>query len=494
MDEHDVVIAGAGPTGLMLAAELTLAGVDVAVLERRPSRDIESSRAGGLHSRTIEVLDQRGVADRFLAEGRPMQVQTFAATVMDVRDLPTRHNYGLALWQRDFERILAGWVLDELGVRVRWGQPVVGLAQDGEGVGVELAGGSTVRARWLVGCDGGRSAVRRAAGIEFAGFDATVSFLVAEVAMADEPVLGVRPEGGGIGPVHLDRPGGPYRVVLRDEHVVTGAAPPTPADLRAALVRCYGTDFGVQDPTWISRFDDTTRQAARYRAGRVLLAGDAAHVHAPYGGQGLDTGVQDAVNLGWKLAQVVAGVSPDSLLDTYHDERHPVGTRVLRHTMAQSALLTPDDRHRALLEELGEVVRLDEVRRRIAAMQAALDLCYADDAGDGAGRHPLVGRRLPDLDLETPEGPTRAYALLHEARPLLLTLGAWGAPPPTRRVRVVEATYDGPWELPVLGEVEPPGAVLVRPDGHVCWTGAFDDPDLPAALTTWFGEPAPPRA
>ena len=304
MAEHAVVIAGGGPTGMMLAAELALAGIDVAIVERRASQELDGSRAGGLHSRTIEVLDQRGIADRFLAEGQAMQVQAFAGIPLDISDFPTRHNYGLALWQSHFERILAAWV-GELGVPIAREREVTGFAQDDTGVDVELSDGQSLRADYLVGCDGGRSVIRKAAGIEFPGWDPTTSWLIAEVEMDEEPEFGLR-DGGGIGRAD----GGRVRVVLTEQHLEhTGE--PTLEDLSEALIAVDGTDYGVHSPTWISRFTDMTRQAASYRKGRVLLAGDAAHVHPPQGGQGLNIGVQDAVNLGWKLAQVVNGTSPD---------------------------------------------------------------------------------------------------------------------------------------------------------------------------------------
>jgi 3-(3-hydroxy-phenyl)propionate hydroxylase len=330
MSEHAVVIAGGGPTGMMLAAELALARIDVTVVERRPSQELDGSRSGGLHSRTIEVLDQRGIADRFLAEGQAMQIQTFAGIPLDISDFPTRHNYGLALWQSHFERILAAWV-SELGVPIARERDVTGFAQDDTGVDVELSDGRSLRANYLVGCDGGRSVIRKAAGIEFPGWDATRSWLIAEVEMDEEPEFGLR-EGGGIG--RSDR--GSVRVVLTEQHV-EHTSEPTLQYLSEALIAVDGTDYGVHSPTWRSRFTDMTRQAASYRKGRVLLAGDAAHVHPPQGGQGLNAGVQDAVNLGWKLAQVVSGTSPDGLLDTYHPERHPVGARVLHNAMAQGA-------------------------------------------------------------------------------------------------------------------------------------------------------------
>ena len=486
MTAHAVVIAGAGPTGLMLAAELALAEIDVVVVERRADQEIDGSRAGGLHSRTIEVLDQRGVAERFLSEGQVMQVQGFAQTPLDISDFPTRHNYGLALWQNHIERILAGWV-EELGVPVLRSREVVGLTQDDCAVDVVLSGDASLRAQYLVGCDGGRSVVRKAAGIAFPGWDPSTRWLIAEVEMDDEPEIGMRPEGGGIGPVDRSGGGGPYRVVF-EQPPDEDTGHPTLQDLREALVAAYGTDFRVHSPTWISTFTDMTRQAASYRSGRVLLAGDAAHVHPPQGGQGLNTGVQDAVNLGWKLGQVVRGSSPESLLDTYHAERHPVGARVLRTTMAQVALSTHDDRHQALRDTMAELLAMDEPRRRIAGMLSGLDIRY-----DLGGGHPLVGRRMPDLDVHTADGPTRVFTLLHDARPVLLDLGRPGGcdiSPWADRVRVVDAEHAGRWDLPVVGEVGAPSAVLIRPDGHVAWAGDVVDQELPRALAAWFGAAA----
>jgi 2-polyprenyl-6-methoxyphenol hydroxylase-like FAD-dependent oxidoreductase len=483
MTEHAVVIAGGGPTGLMLAGELALAGIDVVIVERRTSQDLDGSRAGGLHSRTIEVLDQRGIAERFLSEGQEHPSVGYAYIRLDISDFPTRHNCLLALWQSRVEQILADWI-DELGVPILRGREVVGLAQDGDGVDVELPGNTSLRAQYLVGCDGGRSVVRKAAGIDFPGLDPSTSWMIAEVEMDEQPEIGLRPEGGGIGPVNRGDGGGPFRVVLK-EREVDRTGEPTLRDLSQTLVAAYGTDFGVRCPNWISRFTDMSRQAASYRQGRVLLAGDAAHVHPPQGGQGLNIGVQDAVNLGWKLAQVVDKTSPESLLDTYHAERHPVGARVLHNTMAQVALSTPDDRHRALHDTVSELLGMDEPRRRFAGMLSGLDVHY--DLGEG---HPLLGRRMPDLDVHTADGPTRVFSLLHDARPVLLNLGEPGGfdiSPWATRVRLVDAEHDGVWELPVLGEVAAPRAVLIRPDGHVAWTGSLTDPQLPEALATWFG-------
>ena len=406
---------------------------------------------------------------------------------MDISDFPTRHNYLLALWQSHFERILAGWV-GELGVPILRGCDVVGFAQDDTGVDVELSGDTSLRAEYLVGCDGGRSLVREAAGIDFAGWDPSTSWMIAEVEMDEEPEFGFRHDSVGTHALGRREDGEPIRVVLTERHV-EHTGDPSMSELREALVAVYGTDYGLRSASWISRFTDMTRQAASYRHGRVLLAGDAAHVHPPQGGQGLNTGVQDAVNLGWKLAQVVNKTSPESLLDTYHAERHPVGARVLHNTMAQVALSSPDDRHQALRDTMTELLSMDEPRRRIAAMLSGLDIHY--DLGEG---HPLLGRRMPDLDVQTADGPTRVFTLLHDARPVLLNLGEPGGfdiSPWANRVRLVDAKHDGVWELPVLGEIAAPPAVLIRPDGHVAWAGDLTDPELPRALATWFGAATP---
>ncbi|MGH2991031.1 MAG: FAD-dependent monooxygenase [Solirubrobacterales bacterium] len=494
MTEHAVVIAGGGPTGLMLAGELALAGVDVAIVERRPSHDLAGSRAGGLLSRTIEVLDQRGIADRILAEGQVAQVGGFGSIPLDISDFPTRHDYGLGLWQNHIERILAGWV-GELAVTIYRGREATGIAQDDTGVDVELSDGQSLRAEYLVGCDGGRSLVRKETGIEFPGWDPTTSALIAEAEMAEEPELGIRRDARGIHSfgrveyevrdgevVYMD--GGPVRIMVTEGRPGP-AGEPTLRDLSEALIAVYGTDYGIHSPTWISRFTDMTRQAAAYRDGRVLLAGDAAHVHHPVGGQGLNTGVQDAVNLGWKLAQVVNQTSPEILLDTYHAERHPVAARVLRNTMAQTALLRPDDRTKALGDIISELLSMDEPRTRFAAMMSGLDIHY--DLGEG---HPLLGRRMPDLDLVTANGALRVFTLLHDARPVLLNLGEAGGfdiTPWADRVRLVDAEYVGAWELPALGAVTAPTAVLIRPDGYVAWVGDRTHLELTDALTTWFG-------
>ena len=500
MSEHAVAIAGAGPTGLMLAGELALAGVDVAIIERRPSQALAGSRAGGLHARTLEVLDQRGIAERFLSEGQQAQTAGFAGARLDMSDFPTRYPFGIGLWQKHIERILAGWV-QELKVPIQYGIEVTGFAQDDADVDVALSDGRSLRAQYLVGCDGGRSVIRKIAGIEFPGWDPTISALLAQVEVTEEPPLGIRHEPTGMFAIGKEdyeiidgkvvyKAGGPVGVMLTEAEV-GNMKEPTLRDVSEGLIAVYGTDYGAHSPTWITRFTDMTRQAATYRKGRVLLAGDAAHVHAPDGGQGLNTGVQDAVNLGWKLAQVVKGTSPETLLDTYHAERHPVGARVLQNTMASVALRRPDERSKAARDFMGELLKMDEPRKQFAAMLTGMDIHY--DLGAG---HPLLGRRMPDLDLTTADGPARVYTLLHTARPVLLNFGerrnvdiaAWAD-----RVRQVDAQHDGAWELPVIGAVSAPGAVLIRPDGYVAWAGDLTQRGLVDALTTWFGPPGTPR-
>ena len=486
----EVVVVGAGPTGLMLAGELALAGVDVQMVERRSSSDLVGMRARGFHSRTVEILDQRGIAERFLAEGQTVPAASFANTSVEVGDLPTRHPYTLALVQSRIERLLTEWT-EELGVPIHRGREVVGFGQDAGGVDLHLGDGASMRARYLVAADGGRSTIRKAAGIEFPGWDATRSTLIAHVEVTEATPAGMRIDETGIhGLTPMDD--GRTVQVLVTEQQPGPATEPTLADLSAALVAVYDTDFGVRSPTSISRFSDATRQAAAYRAGRVLLAGDAAHIHSPTGGQGIGLGVEDAVNLGWKLAQVVRGIAPDSLLDTYQAERHPATARVLRYTMAMSATQRADARVSALADVLADLLSLDAARVRLAALHLGLDVCYEP----AHGRHPLLGRRMPDLDLTGGEGPLRVFTLLHDARPTLLNLGEPGGVPLGSwgdRVRLVDASYSGVWELPVVGAVEPPSAVLVRPDGQVAWVGDGTPAGLEEALNRWFGPPAAAR-
>jgi 2-polyprenyl-6-methoxyphenol hydroxylase-like FAD-dependent oxidoreductase len=495
ISDHAVVVAGGGPTGLMLAGELALAGVDVTIVERRESQDLIGARAGGLHSRTIEELDQRGIADRFLSQGQVAQVAGFSQIRLDISDFPTPHPYGLALWQNQIERILAGWV-GELTVRIHRGRAVTTVAQDDTGVDVGLSDGQFLRAEYVVGCDGGRSVVRKATGIEFSGWDPTTSYLLAEVEMAAgagsgsdrAPEWGIRHDALGVHALSVLEDGGPMRVMVTERHL-RPANEPTLRDLSEALIAVYGTDYGIHSPTWISRFTDMARQADAYRDRRVLLAGDAAHVHHPIGGQGLNTGMQDAMNLGWKLAQVVNRTSPDGLLDTYHAERHPLAARVLRNAMAQMALLhrPDDDRTKALRDTVSELLSMEAPRKRFAAMMSGLDIHY--DLGEG---HPLLGRRMPDLDVIADEGPLRVFTLLHDARPVLLNLdepGGFDIAKWANRVKLIDAKYVGGWELPALGAVTAPAAVLIRPDGYVAWVGERSQLGLADALTTWFGPP-----
>jgi 2-polyprenyl-6-methoxyphenol hydroxylase-like FAD-dependent oxidoreductase len=443
-------------------------------------------RAGGLHIRTIEVLDQRGIADRFVSQGQVIRRVPFGDIALDSSDLPTRHNYFLALWQARTEHILAEWI-GEMAVPIYRGCEVTGFTQDESGVTVDLSDGRSLRAKYLVGCDGGRSVIRKKAEIDFPGWDASTSYLIAEIETAQEPQWGIRRGEKGINAIAKLDDGKRARIVLSETHIGQRDEP-TLADVRGALVAAYETDYGLRSAAYISRFTDMTRQAASYRCGRVLLAGDAAHVHSPHGGQGLNLSVQDAVNLGWKLAQVVHGTSPESLLDTYHAERHPVGARVLRNTRAIGALEHGENRVQALREMISELLQNEETRRRYVAMISGLDIHY--NLGEG---HPLLGRRMPDLDLVTADGRVRVFSLLHGARPVLLNFGEPGGfdiAPWADRVQLVDAKYGGRWELPAIGAVDAPSAVLIRPDGYVAWAGDVTQTWLSEALTTWFGAPA----
>lgn len=483
MTDHAVVVVGGGPTGLMLAGELALAGVDVAIVEQRTTHDLDGSRAGGMTSRTLEVLDQRGIVDRFLPQGFAAPIAHFSALLLDMTDLPTRHTYGLALLQYRIERTLAEWV-GEQEVPIYRGRSVTGFTPSGDAVDIDLSDGSTLRAQYLVGCDGGRSLVRKIAGIGFPGWDPSTSCLVADVQVVEEPEWGIHREGA-LHSFFRFEVGGPVRVLVTEPQLGR-TDEPTLGDLSEALVAARGTDYGIHSPTWISRFSDVTRQADTYRKGRVLLAGDAAHVHFPIGGQGLNTGVQDAVNLGWKLAQVVNGTSHESLLDTYHAERHPVAARVLHNTMAQTALSRSGERVDALRDIMSKLLTFDTSRHHVAAMMSGLDIHY--DLGAG---HPLLGRRMPDLDVLTADGIVRVFTLLHDARGVLLNLGApiTGTSGWSHRVDTIDAEYVGAWDLPAVGVVNAPQAVLIRPDGHVAWVGDGTAAGLNDALHRWFGPP-----
>ena len=426
------------------------------------------------------MLDQRGIAERFIAEGDKYSAVGFAGTSLYISDFPTRHNYLLALWQSKFEPILADWVR-ELGVHVLRGNDVIDFSQDDTGVNVGLSDETSLRSKYLVGCDGGRSSIRKKADIGFSGLNPSISYIRAEAKMDIKPEFGMRPEGGGIGPAP---DGGSVGIVIVEKGI-DHEGKPSLDELREALISTYGTDYGLRSVSWISRFTDATRQADSYRKGRVLLAGDAAHIHPPQSGQGLNTGIQDAVNLGWKLAQVVKGVSPEGLLDTYHTERHPVGARVLQNTRAQVLLSNPDERHKAVRDIMVELLNMDEPRQHIAAMISGLDIRY--DFGE---RHPLVGRRIPDLDLQTSDGSIRMFSLLQKAEPIFLMLdetdhfdiSSWA-----KHIQAVKAKCVGTLTLPILGKVTVPAAVLIRPDGYVAWAGDSTDPKLYEACEMWFG-------
>ncbi len=489
-----VVIVGGGPTGLMLACELRLAHLDVLVLEQRAEPAVEF-KANDIHARTLEVLDQRGILERFLAAGRQERFAAFSALGLDISQLETRHPYVLGIHQATTEALLEERAM-ELGVRLRRPARVVGLRQDEAGVEVEVAGPAGpewLHAEYLVGCDGGHSVVRKLAGIDFPGTPATMTAFQGEVRLANPPSkrLSDRREHGVLR-VGEGEPGWYRMLVIEFDHVADRDTPVTLEVLREACTRIAGTDFGMHSPRWITRFSDTARQAERYRNGRVLLAGDAAHIHFPAGGQGLNLGVQDAVNLGWKLALVLQGQVSEELLDSYYTERYPVVERVLDYTRAQTALMRPGVPTTALRTVFKTLIKFDEVKKYLGCMTTALDIRYP--MGDG---HSLLGYRVPDFNVRTPSGDTRMFMLMHTARPILLDFRGQSelrkaADGWADRVDLIEAQcQDDHWAVPAIGEVPVPAAILVRPDGYVAWIAPTDaelDTDsLCSALTTWFG-------
>ena len=487
-----VIVAGAGPTGLTLATELRRGGIEVLLLEQRSHRGQNGSRAAGMQPRTIEMLDQRGVVDRFLAAGPPAHLGNFAGIVLDYSTLPTRFPYTLNIMQTETEQVLEG-IATELGVAVQWSTTVTGFRQDATGVDVIVDtpdGSATLRSSYLVACDGGRSTIRKLAGVGFPGTDATMACLTGEVELDDppeRPLFLQRRERGSITAIQF-RPGWHRVVTCEPNRAAAGPHDPvTLEELRASLLRVAGTDFGMHSPRWLSHFNDAARQAERYRIGRVLLAGDAGHIHLPAGGQGMNMGMQDAFNLGWKLAAVVRGEATDALLDTYHDERHAADADTLNLVRAQAALFGLSDPITELYNVFSHLIGLSEVNTYLSARLSGLDICYP-----GSGDHPLLGRRVPDVAINTSSGTTTIYQLLHRARPVLLSFSddavvaeatAWAG-----RVTPVSATTAaGPWTLPDATTIPAPTALLIRPDGYVAWIsdGAPDLAGLRETLTTW---------
>jgi 2-polyprenyl-6-methoxyphenol hydroxylase-like FAD-dependent oxidoreductase len=489
-----VIIAGAGPTGLTLATELRRGGTDVMLLERRPDRGVDGSRAAGMQPRTIEMLDQRGVVERFLAVGPPSNLGNFAGIRLDYSMLPSRFPYAINIMQAETERLLEDMAA-ELGAPVRWSTEVTGVRQLGDGVEVTVEGpngAETIFGSYLVGCDGGRSTIRELTGVGFPGTEPTMVALIGDVELDEPPQRPLfldRRESGLITAIQF-RPGW-YRIVTCERKRCTGASDPVKIEeLRASAVRVAGTDFGMHSPRWLSHFNDAVRQAEQYKVGRVLLAGDAAHIHLPAGGQGMNMGMQDAFNLGWKLAAVMRGEAPEDLLDTYHDERHNADADILKVIRAQSVLCQPGPGPVDLYDFFTHLVGFDDVNRYLSIVQSGLDIRYPIP-----GEHPLLGRRVPDVSIRRGDTTSRIYDLLRPAKAVLLDLSGterlhgatkgWEG-----RIEIVRADCSpDPWPAPGPGTVSVPTALLIRPDGYVSWVNDADQ-DLSLlreSLTTWCG-------
>jgi 2-polyprenyl-6-methoxyphenol hydroxylase-like FAD-dependent oxidoreductase len=489
-----VIVAGAGPTGLVVASELRRAGISVDLIDRAEGRS-GASKAAGMHARTMEIFEQRGVLGGFTASGQPVRTGWFGGLKPDMSALSTRFPYILGIMQTATERELER-VANALDVRVQWSTEVVGIDQDNDGVTVTVRGPdqtvTSLSANYLVGCDGGHSAVRRLVGVAFEGTDSQLFTVIGDVELADPPEGGAllerRPAGFfSVMPFGALSGDSWYRMFVSEYAPEDTEAPVTFDRLRAATIRVAGTDYGMTSPYWLSRFGDGARQATQYRSGRVFLAGDAAHIHPPLGGQGMNTGIQDAANLSWKLAAVLNGETAESLLDSYHDERYPVAARVLANTRAQMALLEPGYNVTALRGYFAQLMQIEQVNEQLASEIAALDICYASP-----GEQPLIGRRVPDADITVEGASMRIFELLHTARPVYVDFDQGAERPvdlPTAITQVTARCADRKWRLPVLGLITVPAAILVRPDGYVSWAsqdGTLDG--LDNAVRAWSGE------